>query len=792
MDTLFQDLRYAARALRRSPGFTLAAVLTLALGIGANTTIFSAANAFLLRPVNAEHPERVVRVYRNEHSPLSYREYRYVREHNTSLAGIVGERNATLAMNAPTGNERVYGMLVSGDYFRVLGVPAARGRTFDTPDAAAPGAYPEVVLSHRFWRRRFGGDPGVVGSTIRLNTHPYAVVGVAKQGYDGAYLGYAPDLWVPLAESRPLTGTDLAEVGGSMYVTARLKPGVSRQQAAGNLAALAAQLTRLDPSLREPVRLRVDSARGINAELRTPALAASAMLLAVVGLVLLIACANLSNLLLARGMSRSREIAIRLSLGAKRARLVRQLLTESVLLALAGGALALVITLWTTDLLLGFLPQDLPIAVDLSPDRRVLAYTLLVSLGTSLLFGLVPALRASSPELVGALKDDTPGHRRSRLRGALVVGEVTLCMVLLGGSALFLRSLANARHIDPGFRPEHVLDLGVDLGLRQYSEERGREFYHRLAARAESLPGVRSAAVVQVVPLSGSNMETSFALPGDDPNGRRTAYFNVIGPKYFATVGTPVLRGRELAEGEADAVVVNETFVRRTWPGADALGKRLDYGGKPMTVVGVTRDAKYVSLGEEPRPTLYLPHAGAYNGEMTLLVRTSGDPAALARPLAAAAQSLDPSLPLPRPKTMTEEMELSLMPARFGAALLGVFGGLALLLATVGIYGVVSYSVVQRTREIGIRAALGASREALLRMVVGGSMRLVGIGLATGLALAVLFGVAASGLLYGVSPADPALLVGAPAVLALAALLASYLPARRATRVDPMIALRAD
>lgn len=789
MDTLIQDLRYALRGLRRSPGFTLAAVLTLALGIGANTTVFSAANAFVLRGADARDPGRLVRIHLNRHSPLGYGQFRHVAERNRVFAAVIAERNAVLALAGGAGNERVFGALVSGGYFGTLGIPAAAGRVLTPADDVWPGGHPVVVLSHAFWVRRFGGDAAVVGRTITLSGKPYTVVGVAREGFRGPAPGYAPELWAPMAEAQPLTGWNPAEVESSVYVHARLRPGVSRAQAAANLASLAVELTRLDPGRREPVRLLVERARGIQKEMRGPAVAGSAMLLAVVGGVLLMCCANIANLLLARAAARRREIGIRLALGARRGRLVRQLLTEAALLALGGAVAGLGLALVGIEGLRRFIPTSEPIGIDLSPDGRVFAFTLAVSMAAALLCGLAPARRATSPAVMDALRPG--GAEHARLRTRLVLFQSVLCTVLLGGALLFLRSLGNATRIDPGFEAERVLNLTVNLSLGDYDDARGAEYFRRLMEAAEALPGVRSTSMAAVVPLSGSNMETRFLLPGEpEENGGRPTYFNVVGPKYFETLDIGLLDGRGPAA--AEEVVVNRALAERTWPGQRAVGRQLLYDGAPRTVVGVSRDAKYVTRGESPRPTLYLSHAYANSREMTVHVRTAGDPAALRRPLAAAAEALDPALPLPQARTMEEDTRISLLPARFAAILLGAFGAVALLLAAVGIYGVVSYSVVQRTRELGIRAALGATRAGLLGLVLRGGLRPVLIGTGLGLVLAVGFATAARALLYGVSALDPVLLAGTPLVLAATATLASLLPARRATRVDPLVALRSE
>ncbi|HYJ78067.1 MAG TPA: ABC transporter permease [Longimicrobiaceae bacterium] len=800
MDTLLQDIRYAARTLLRTPGFAVAAILTLALGIGVNTAVFSLANAFLLRPVDARDPGSMARVYQNRWSPLSWQAFDHVRQHSRTFAGIFAERNAVLALNTPQGNEKVQAELVSGDFFTTLGTSAAHGRLLTRADDAAPGANPVVVLSHRWWRSRFAGDPAVVGRTLSLNGRPYTVVGVVREGFGGARgPGFSPYVWLPMAEMEPLTGVRREEAG-SVYVTGRLRPGVDVRQADADAGVMAAALTRLDPAQGEPLRLRVERARGVQAELRGRVTGLVGGLMVVTLLVLLIACTNVANLLLARATARRREIGIRLAIGASRGRLVRQLLTESLLLSLAGGVLAVLATTWLVSVATSLIPADAAVDIDVSPDLRVLLFALGVAVFAGVVFGLAPALRASAPDLVTSLKEGSGAARRSRLRSTLVGAQVALCMVLLACAGLFLRSLGNARRIDPGFDPAPILNLPIDLRLGRYDEQTGAEYYRRLIQTVREVPGVQSASLQRVMPLQGDNMETRFVLQGEgDDAARRSTNLNVIAPDFFRTLAIPVLRGRELADADgvdAPAVaVVNETFVRRNFADGQGVGKQVSMEGPQgpwATIVGVVRDAKYVTLGEDPRAMLYLPLAQSYGDEMVLHVRTAGDPAALARPVAAAAQALDPALPLAEPGTMRDQLRVALLPARIGAWVLGAFGTLALLLAAVGIYGVISYAVSQRTREIGIRAALGAGRAAIVRLVLADSFRVVAVGLAVGLALALLAGRAASTWLYGVSPADPAVLLGTPLVLAAVALLASWVPARRAARADPMLALRAE
>ena len=804
MESLLQDLRYSARQLARSRGFTAVAVLSLALGIGANSTIFSVANAFLIQRVTASHPDELVRVYRGHHSPLSYKEYAFYRDNNSVFSHFITERMMNVGMTTTGESEKRTAALVNGEYFTALGLAPAAGHFFNIEKDRLDRSEQVAVISYRFWQRRFAGDAGVIGQTVRLNNHPFKVIGVGPEGFESSVFPWNPDVFVPFTESSTLLNTPLDEWGGSLYTTARLKPGVSRSAAEAELQTLTARLIALDPEGRRNMTVRLDHVRGVNAELRTPAMAAAALLLTVVGLVLLIACANIANLLLARATTRRREISIRIAIGASRARLVRQLLTESVLLALLGGGIGFLLALWSTDLFNVFLSPELPVAVDLTPDRTVLLFTLLLSVVTGVLFGLVPALRASSPDLVSAIKDEASaqGYRRSRLRNSLVIAQVTLCMVLLIGASLFVRSLSKAKVIDPGFEPSNVAVLQLDPGLQQYDDARGKQFYRQLLQNVEALPGVERATVAELVPLAFSNMETTLWIEGEAPRApgqRISTYFNRVGPGYFSVIKMPLVRGREFTdqdrEGAPRVTVINEEFARRFWPGQDALGKRVSWSGPEgpwIEVVGIARNAKYNTLGETTPAFQYLPVEQSFRTEQYLHVRTSGNPTASLKAIRGVVQTLDPSLPVGNPKLMSDEMSASLIPAQAGASVLGAFGLLALLLGAVGIYGVTSYAVAQRTRELGIRTALGAQRTDLMRMVLRESMKLVSAGLVIGLVLALGIGRALTGLLYGVSAADPVTFVTTPLILAAIALLASWVPARRATRADPMVALRSE
>ena len=799
---MLSDLRYALRQLRSAPGFALVAVLSLALGIGANAAIFSVGNALLLRPLHGAG--ELVRVYRNHHSPLNYSELTAVAAQTRgTFADIVGERLMSLARTDGAEPEKLTGSIVAGNFFPAL------GRVLTGADSAAQSAQ-LVVLSHRYWERRLGADPNVVGRVLRINGQPFTVAGVADAGFTSSVMPWRPDVFFSSAASLPLTGQRAEEWGGSLYITARLRDGVSRTSADAALRVAARRMVAADTARYAGDRftLRTDHARGVNAELRTPVVAGTGLLLGVVSVVLLIACANVANLLLARATTRGREVGMRVALGASRGRLVRQLLTESVVLAAAGGALGLFVASWATralgEALMARVPE--PVLVDFAPDATVTLYTVALTVATALLFGLVPALRASRPAVLPALKDGAGGAvgTRSRLRGTLVGVQVALCTLCLAVASLLVHSLSNARRMDPGFDTRGVLDLAIDLQSRQLEPAARREFFRRLVEQARATPGVRAASVAAIVPLGGSNMQTlvwASGVRGDRPDGSRLVYFNTVGDGYFETLRLPIVRGREFTavdrDGAPGALVVNETMARRLWPDGDALGRRVSLdgpGGPWLTVVGVARDAKYNSVGEDTPAFMYLAAAQSTRAEMVLHARAA-DPttaATLGRTLRAAVVSMDPLLPPPTVATIDDDMRISMLPAQLGAAFTAVFGGLALLLAAVGIYGVVAFAVARRTREIGVRAALGAAPARLVRRMMAEAGRAVAVGLAIGLALTLLVERLLGSALYGIGAVDPVTLVAAPLVLGLAASLAAYLPARRATRVSPTVALRSE
>ncbi|HEY0169828.1 MAG TPA: ABC transporter permease [Pyrinomonadaceae bacterium] len=815
MRNLIKDVRYGARALARRPGFALVAVVTLALGIGANTSIFSAVNAILLRPLpGVGDADALALVYPTEaggrlSGTFSYGHFRRYAEHSKTFESMAAYSGNSLTLREGGRAEHVAAQLVSGNYFSTLGVRAEHGRLFAAGDDEGGAPEPSVVLGHRFWARRFGADPSVVGRQIVLNERAFTVVGVASKEFQGTSLPKSPALWVPLraAAAAGIRTSDLSNDKSSwLQVVGRVRPGVGREQARAELDAMLARLAAdYSESYRAGLRMEIAPARGfaIAPRKRGAVGAMAGVALAVVGLVLLIACANIANLMLARGLERRKEIAVRLALGASRWRIVRQLLAESLLLALAGGAVASLLTLWTSDLLaqlFHLIPEDTS-ALDFAPDARVFGFAFGLSLLTGVAFGLAPALRSSRPDLLPALKDEraTDGGRGRKftLRGALVVAQVAGSLVLLVGAGLFLRSLREAATVETGFETRGVLLSHLYIDPSRQDKARGQEFYRRALERASALPGVRSAALTSAVPLGSRGVRATLLIEGAEPQPYAGVEVDraYVGARYFETMGITLLRGRGFAEqdgeGAPPVAVINETVARRAFGDANPVGLhvRTDSDGPPVEIVGVVADSKYRSLGDERVPFLYLPLAQNYWPDATLLVRTEGDPAALAPAVRVVVESLDAEA-LAGQATMGEHLAAALVPSQVAAGLFGVFGLLALALATFGVYGVVAYTVSRRTHEIGVRMALGARAPDVVRLVLFEGMTLVAVGLGVGLLLALVGTRAVEGALYGVSATDPATFACVTLLLACAALAACLVPARRATKVDPMVALR--
>lgn len=812
METLLQDVRFGIRRLLKSPAFSLVAIMSLALGIGANTAIFSLVNMILFRPLPVAEPERVVTVApirgNDAMAAHSYPNYRDLRDRNEVLSGLLAYRFAPMSLSRNNNSEKVWGYLVSGNYFDVLGVKPVLGRTFLPEEDNTRLSHPVAVISHSLWQARFGGDRSIVDSDIFINGKKFKVIGVAPAGFSGTEFIYSPEVFVPFAMQRwiePENDYLDRRSTDNLFLVGRLKDGVSHQQAEASLNMVAAQLAKEFPNENDGLHIQLVKPGFILPTIRNSVLGISAALMGLVALVLLIACTNLANLLLARATERSKEIAIRLSIGASRARIVRQLLTESVLLALVGGLAGVLMAGWIIDLVMGLKPPaDIPIMLELHVDWRVLVFSMVVAVVTGIVFGLVPALQATKPDLVPALKDvvSQSGVRRSWLRSSLVVVQIAVSLLLLVAAGLTLRALQQLRSLNPGFSTENAVLMNFDLSLQGYQTEPGNQLRKQLLNRIEALPGVQSASVTDFMPLSMNYNGTSIYIEGaSEERGSNVpnAMNSSVGLKYFESVGTQILAGRDLneldQEGKTRSVVVNETFARKHFPGGNpienALGKRFRtrVDGDFWEIVGVAKDGKYWSLGEDARSFVWFPLGNqlAFN---TLVVRTKAKPETMIAAIRNEFQNLDPNLPVTGIKTLAEHMNLSLFPARAVAAMLAAFGLLALTLAAIGIYGVMSYSVAQRTREVGIRMALGAQRSDVLKMVLRQGMKLAAIGMAIGLTAAFVLTRLLANLLYGVSSTDAVAFVGVTLALGLVVMIACLIPASRAAKVDPMIALR--
>jgi predicted permease len=818
VDTLIRDLRFALRMLARKPLIAVIAVASLALGIGANTTIFSIVNALFLESLPVPEQERLVSLHTSDRrnpglNPLSHLNWKDLREQNDVFEELAGYDWTGVSVSFDGGEPAVvFGQLAAGNYFDALGLRAELGRTFRPEEDGAPGAHPVAVLSHRFWKEKLGGSDDVLGRKILVNGIPFDVIGVTPASFTGLDVGVEPDLYLPMAMNAQVKPN--AEVnwydtrrGLFLFGFGRLAPGVSLSQARAAVDTIAQRLATAYPDDNEgrgfAVRplTRFTTAPG----LRDAAMGATGFLMVIVGLVLLIACANVANLLLARATGRRKEIAVRLSLGAGRRRILRQLLTESSLLALLGAAAGLLVASWARSALMSYLPSlpfPITVALDLRLDPRVLAFTLVLAVLTGVLAGLAPAIRASRPDLVDALKErgsaEVRGNRLVSARNLLVGAQVALSLVALLGAGLFIRSLGAARQMDPGHPVDHLVQMGFDVGLAGHGPERGEQFFREVLERTRALPGVERATLAQAGPLQAGFLRSVF------PEGREgdtTGTFvgvNVVVPGYFETLGIPVLRGRALDErdvaGAPKAVVINEVMAERFWPGEDALGKLFRFHGddEPVAqVVGIARTVSYNAIGEDPAPFAYEALAQRYVTNMTLIARSAGDPEAAVLPIQRVLQEMDPELAIVGAATVSSNIEASLWASQLGATLLAVFGFLALVLAGIGMYGVMAYAVGQRAQEIGIRMALGADRRAVMGMVLGQGMLVVGLGLALGLVLAwALSGMIQSMLFIG---ARDLLVWGVTTgLLALVGLFANWWPALRATHVDPVIALRSE
>jgi putative ABC transport system permease protein len=802
MHILLKDIRYGIKSLARHPGFTAIAVITLALGIGANTAIFSVVNTVLLRPLPFDDPERIVWLWDTQpqlpKAPASLPDFLDWKEQNRSFEHLAAYQSGNMFLDAGDGNSDTRVGLVTPEMFSVFHVWPILGRTF-TDEETLPGRFRVAVLSHSMWQNRFGSDPSVSGRTIQLNGTAYTIIGVMPAGF--SYPERA-ELWRPLA----IDPAKLDRGPHYLHVVGRLKPGVTLAQAQADMSTIAARLAQQYPE--KIAGHGVKLARLTDVVVGDVSLALF-VLLGAVGFVLLIACANLANLMLARVGARQKEIAVRTALGASRLRIVRQLLTESIMLAIGGGAVGLLLAIWAVSWVVSLSADTIPRVHEISVDPRVAGFTLLVSVVTGVLFGLAPAIQVSRPDLTDALKESgrtTAGLRRNRLRSALVVSEVALSLVLLVGAGLMIRSFAKLNQVDPGFSPARVLTLGVTLLRSKYPEdEQVAQLFPQIFERAATAPGVESAGAISDLPLSGSSTGDYFTIEGRPAIAKEAeplTEYRVVTPRYFESIGIPLLSGRDLAQTDTrrspNVVVINDAFARRHFAGENPLGHRLKLQGQerdPLLIVGVVGNVRDIGLDEQPTPEAYVPFlqdplSPDYQRSMTIVARTNSDPNAIAGPLRAALTSVDKGLPVYAFKPMTEYLRDSLARRRFNLILLSVFSGVALVLAAVGIYGVISYGVTQRTHEMGIRMALGAQPRDVLKLIVRQAMVLtlagVGIGLLASLALTRLM----KGLLFSVSVTDPLTFVVIALLMILVALLACLIPARRATKVDPLVALR--
>jgi len=817
-DEMFQDLRFGIRLLLKNPGFSAVAVLSLALGIGANTAIFSLVDAVLLKLLPVKNPEQVVALdsfsQRGERRNFSHPLFERLRARTFVFSGIFAANDGTARMElaGPESDgqtEQAEVQLVSGEYFQALGVDAVAGRTLTPADDQTPGAHPVAVLSYGFWQRRFAGDLAVIGQSITLKGQPFTVIGVTPPAFFGEAVGRAPDIWAPLMMEPPLgrgvTRLSNANVGW-LRIMARLKPGVSEQQAQAaltlSLEQLKAESSDVGQSARHIARIEVFPGRQGLAEFRDQFAKPLRILMAVVGLVLLIACANVANLLLARATRRASEVAVRLAIGAGRFRLIRQFLTESLLLAAAGGALGLLFAWWGSRVLLILGSSGAaPLPIDVEPNARILGFTLAVSLLTALLFGLAPALIVTRQEVNSALKATAPTRPRLSLARALVVAQVALSLLLLTGAGLFVQTLRNLRTLDLGFAAEQIIQARINPRASGYKPEQLPELYRRLLERLNSAPGVRSASLADSGFRTGSSRTCCIAVEGytHRPDEDREIQILSVTPRYFQTMGLPLLAGRDFSASEANnskpgefpkVAVVNETMARHYFGPANPLGRRFGWGDKEVKydteIVGVVKDANYGNLRAKTRSLIYFPDQGS----SLIVVRAAADSTALLPTIRQEIQAADKNLEISSVRTVPQLLDQALVQERLLAKLASFFSLLALLLACIGLYGVMSYDVARRTHEIGIRMALGARGAHVLRMALRETLWLVVIGLAVGLAAVLTTMKLIASLLFGLTATDPLTLALATLLLLAVAALAGWLPARRAARVDPMVALR--
>jgi putative ABC transport system permease protein len=809
MDVFWKNLVYSARMLLKKPGVTAVAILAIGLGIGANTAIFSVVNSVLLQPLPYEQPNQLVMLgseQRNQaldgRGSFSVPDFLDVQRSSTTLQHVaIVQQTGTIATEGGD-PERLLGAAVSSDYFAVLGAKPELGRVF-TPDEDKPGAASVVLLSHALWQRRFGGDPNILGREIELGGKT-TVIGVMPTGFEYPISDDNQDFWEPVFSAQFMT-KEIREERANRFlqIIGRLKPGVTVEQAKADLDLLSKQVEQQSPQSNTNV---IFNAVSMHEALTRDYRSALLVMLGAVGLVLLIACANVANLLFARAAARQKEVAIRMALGASRRRIAAQLLTESLLLSLAGGVIGLLLASWGTDLLVAYGPADVPRLRDVSFDRYVLFFTFAVSTLTGIVFGLVPALHASKPDPGNMLKESGRGvsHGRNRMRSALIVSEVALSLMLLAGAGLLINSFWRLLQTDAGFDPKSVLTLDIPLSRTTYTKPEQRSAtFEQLIQRMKSVPGVRDVSAVSNVPLTDQDVEISFQVEGRTPykpGEEAVADYTVTSADYFRTMNIALLRGRDFTNQDTAnspmVIVISDAFVKRYFPNEDPLGRRIVFDGNdktPLEIIGIVGDVRRKGLDVDVQPEMYVSHLQKPERRMNLVIRSEArDASQLTQSVRAEVKAFDPKQIIWRVQTLEELLGTSVAPRKFNMLLLGIFASVALVLAAVGLYGVMSYSVSWRTQEIGIRMALGANRADVLGLVVRQGMTLTLIGLVLGLIGAFSMSRVLTGLLYGVSPTDPLTFAGVSIVLLIVALLACLIPARRATRVDPIVALRTE
>jgi putative ABC transport system permease protein len=813
MGTLWQDIRYGLRMLVKSPSVSIVATIALALGIGANTAIFSVVNAVLLRPLPFPNSDALMSVFETDsvrggvRGSYSYPNFFDLRDQNHVFEHIAAYHDNDFTLTGQGQPVMLHGAMASADLFSVLGVNPMLGRVPTAAEDKLTESGRVVVLSERLFASRFNSDPNLINKTITLNGHSFTIIGVMPKSFEFPIQNDPLDLWTTIADDaagkEPITTQRGAHF---LRLIGRLRAGVTQSQAQADVETIGARLSQQYPDTNTNKGIRIEpTLKALVGDVR-PALL---ILLGAVACVLLIACANVANLLLARAMTRHKEMALRSALGASRLRVIRQLLTESVLLSFAGGVLGLVLAIWWSDLLIALGKKDIPRAIQVGLDWRVLGFTLGVTVLTGFVFGLVPALHLSKTDLTESLKEGRGAGgaaRKNRLRGVLVIAELAIAVVLLVGAGLLIQSFWRLQHVNSGLQTQNVLTFNVSLPEVRYSSEKQARFYRDLANRVRSLPGVQSASAALPLPLSGDRFVISFQIDGRPvaPKDEPSADLFMTEPDYFRTMGIPVLKGRDFNERDdhnsAPVVIVSDTFARQFFPGENPIGKRIEPGistwdnedSTMREIIGVVADIHNRALNTDPKPVYYLPQSQVPFNELTMVVKTSGDPHALIISMTREVEAMDSELPVFSVKTMDEYVSSSVAAPRFNTTLLSIFAGVALVLTIIGLYGVMSYSVAQRTNEIGIRMALGAQARDVLGLIVKDGVKIVGVGLLLGVGGALALTRLMETLLFGVTTRDPLTFVAIAGLLSLVAMLACYIPAWRATRVDPLEALRCE